>query len=125
MPLGAPIGSGLGIQNVNNLRIIREFARVPGLKTEVILNGWPKDEKVFDGADAVVFYMDGGAKHEAVQVGRRRLDMLHTLSGGSGAVLRRPEPRQTSCCLRPPVPDLRDKSRFGPRQTLSLREKDS
>jgi thiazole synthase len=29
MPLGAPIGSGLGIQNVNNLRIIREFARVP------------------------------------------------------------------------------------------------
>src|SRR5437899_9420046 len=27
MPLGAPIGSGLGIQNVNNLRIIREFAR--------------------------------------------------------------------------------------------------
>jgi thiazole synthase len=29
MPLGAPIGSGLGIQNFNNLRIIREFARVP------------------------------------------------------------------------------------------------
>ena len=29
MPLGAPIGSGLGIQNVNNLRIIREIARVP------------------------------------------------------------------------------------------------
>src|SRR5438128_9412972 len=27
MPLGAPIGSGLGIQNINNLRIIREFAR--------------------------------------------------------------------------------------------------
>src|SRR6188508_1555398 len=29
MPLGAPIGSGLGIQNVNNIRIIREFTRVP------------------------------------------------------------------------------------------------
>jgi thiazole synthase len=29
MPLGAPIGSGLGIQNPNNIRIIREFARVP------------------------------------------------------------------------------------------------
>ena len=29
MPLGAPIGSGLGIQNVNTLRIIREFSRVP------------------------------------------------------------------------------------------------
>jgi len=29
MPLGAPIGSGLGIQNANNIRIIREFAHVP------------------------------------------------------------------------------------------------
>jgi thiazole synthase len=29
MPLGAPIGSGLGIQNTNNIRIIREQARVP------------------------------------------------------------------------------------------------
>jgi thiazole synthase len=29
MPLGAPIGSGLGIQNANNFRIIREFSRVP------------------------------------------------------------------------------------------------
>src|ERR1700681_494988 len=29
MPLGAPIGSGLGIQNANNIRIIRESARVP------------------------------------------------------------------------------------------------
>ena len=29
MPLGAPIGSGLGIQNPNNIRIIREFAKVP------------------------------------------------------------------------------------------------
>ncbi len=29
MPLGAPIGSGLGIQNVNNIRIIREAVRVP------------------------------------------------------------------------------------------------
>ena len=29
MPLGAPIGSGLGIQNPNNLSIIKEQARVP------------------------------------------------------------------------------------------------
>jgi thiazole synthase len=29
MPLGAPIGSGLGIQNQNNIRIIREFSKVP------------------------------------------------------------------------------------------------
>src|SRR5258705_1097100 len=29
MPLGAPIGSGLGIQNPNNILIIREFTQVP------------------------------------------------------------------------------------------------
>src|SRR5438045_9129051 len=49
---------------------------VPSVKTEIILNGWPKDETIFDRADAVVFYMDGGAKHEAVQEDRRRLDMI-------------------------------------------------
>ena len=29
MPLGAPIGSGLGVQNRNNLAIIREQAQIP------------------------------------------------------------------------------------------------
>lgn len=29
MPLGAPIGSGLGIQNPNNIRIIKEAAHIP------------------------------------------------------------------------------------------------
>ena len=29
MPLAAPIGSGLGIQNPNNIAIIKEFAKVP------------------------------------------------------------------------------------------------
>src|SRR5207342_3129397 len=29
MPLGAPIGSGLGIQNPNNIRIIKEQSKVP------------------------------------------------------------------------------------------------
>lgn len=49
---------------------------VPSLRVELVLGGWPKDEKIFDGADAVVFYMDGGAKHDAVQEGRRRLDLI-------------------------------------------------
>lgn len=52
------------------------LADVPAVKCEIVLNGWPQDEKVFAGADAVVFYMDGGARHEAVQEGRRRLDLI-------------------------------------------------
>ena len=54
MPLGAPIGSGLGIQNVNNIRIIREQAKVP-----VILDagvGVPSDAAIAMelGADGVL-----------------------------------------------------------------------
>jgi hypothetical protein len=31
------------------------------------LNGWPKDPSAFDNADAILFYMDGGANHPAIQ----------------------------------------------------------
>lgn len=49
---------------------------VPGLKTEFVLNGWPKNETVFENADAVVFYMDGGGRHEVVQENGRRLKLI-------------------------------------------------
>jgi Trehalose utilisation len=58
-------------------KCLRDF---PGLKTEVVLNGWPKDEGVFNDANAVVFYMDGGAKHEVVQEGQRRLNLVDGLT---------------------------------------------
>lgn len=47
-----------------------------GLDTFAVLNGWPKDEAVFSDADVVVFYMDGGGRHEAVQEGGRRLKLI-------------------------------------------------
>ncbi|MEO7298244.1 MAG: ThuA domain-containing protein [Verrucomicrobiota bacterium] len=40
---------------------------VPGIKTEIHLNGWPEDKNFFDGADAVVLYMDGGEAHPLLQ----------------------------------------------------------
>ena len=48
----------------------------PQLKVEVVLNGWPMDEGVFADADGVVFYMDGGGKHEAVQQDGARLSKI-------------------------------------------------
>ena len=33
----------------------------------VQLNGWPSDESIFEGADAVVIYADGGGRHPALQ----------------------------------------------------------
>ena len=34
--------------------------RDPRLDVQFVLNGWPKDERIFEGMAAVVFYMDGG-----------------------------------------------------------------
>ena len=36
---------------------------LPGIKTRVHAGGWPKDSSIFDGASAVVLYMDGGGRH--------------------------------------------------------------
>ncbi len=52
---------------------LKDFQSV---STHVVTNGWPKDEVVFDNADAVIFYMDGGKAHEIVQEGDRRKNMV-------------------------------------------------
>jgi thiazole synthase len=54
MPLGAPIGSGLGIQNVNNMRIIREFARVPMIVDAGVGTASDASLAMEIGADAVL-----------------------------------------------------------------------
>jgi thiazole synthase len=54
MPLGAPIGSGLGIQNVNNIRIIREFSRVPVIVDAGVGTASDASLAMELGADAVL-----------------------------------------------------------------------
>lgn len=49
---------------------------VPDLEVKVLLNGWPKDESVFENASSVIFYMDGGKRHEVVQEEGRRLKIV-------------------------------------------------
>jgi type 1 glutamine amidotransferase len=41
--------------------------KVAGIQAIVVTNGWPKDESVFAGAAAVLFYADGGGGHPAIQ----------------------------------------------------------
>ena len=48
----------------------------PGLDVRIVLNGWPTDESVFADADAVVFYMDGGGRHEVVLEEGRRMQLV-------------------------------------------------
>jgi thiazole synthase len=70
MPLGAPIGSGLGIQNRNNLRIIREQARVPVIVDAGV--GTASDAAVAMelGADAVLMNTAIAGAREPVAMAR-------------------------------------------------------
>ena len=47
----------------------------PLVQVEVVKNGWPEDETIFDQADGIVFYMDGGGGHELVKQDGRRLKL--------------------------------------------------
>jgi type 1 glutamine amidotransferase len=51
--------------------------KVPALSATYYLSGWPEDKKAFDGADAIVLYMDGGSGHPAVE--RENLEQLSAL----------------------------------------------
>lgn len=53
---------------------------VPDVDVQFVLNGWPKDESILDKADAIVFFMDGGGRHEIVQEDGRRLKQLEKLA---------------------------------------------
>jgi len=53
----------------------------PAYETVVVKDGWPTDEKVLEGANAIVIYCDGGANHPALP----HVDLLGRLSSkGTG-----------------------------------------
>lgn len=66
--------------NAGSLLLARCLRDVPGMATQVSLNGWPQDDAAFTDVDAVVFYMDGGARHEVVQENGRRLAVVDGLA---------------------------------------------
>lgn len=62
------------------------LAQTPGVRTEFVRDGWPADEKVFDGAAAVVFYTDGGGKQAFLQTPERVARMQRLADAGVGLV---------------------------------------
>jgi type 1 glutamine amidotransferase len=48
--------------------------QTPGVTTVMTKDGWPKNEKVFEGAKAIVFFSDGRGGHPLAKPGR--LDVL-------------------------------------------------
>ena len=60
---------------------------VPGVNVTVVSNGWPKDEKAFEGADAVVVFCTGGDGHLLTQASRRQtLDGVLKNGAGFGTI---------------------------------------
>jgi hypothetical protein len=55
----------------------------PSVRTTVCRDGWPKDESVFEGAAAIVLFMDGADKHPVLP----HLNTLEKLvRGGAGLI---------------------------------------
>jgi len=71
--------------NAGTLLLEKCLRQNKGLETVVVKGGWPEDEKVFDGAAAIVLYMDGGAKHPLI-LGDRLETMGKLMRKGVGLV---------------------------------------
>jgi type 1 glutamine amidotransferase len=57
-----------------------------GVKTVLVKDGWPSDEKVFEGAKAVVFYMDGGGRAPHTQSPEKMNAVQKLVDKGIGIV---------------------------------------
>jgi len=53
--------------NAGCILLHQRLQNIPGLQTTLITNGWPADNAVFQGADGIFLYMDGGGGHPAVR----------------------------------------------------------
>jgi type 1 glutamine amidotransferase len=68
------------------VRLLQQCLRnQPGIESRFVLNGWPKDTSVFDGADAIVFFMDGGGGHPVIQDDRLQV-LERYMKQGAGMV---------------------------------------
>jgi thiazole synthase len=103
MPLGAPLGSGLGIQNANNIRIIREFSKVPVIVDAGVGTASDASLAMELGADAVLMNTAiAGAKDPVAMARAMRL----SVEAGRLAYLAGRIPRKMYATASSPVEGL-------------------
>ena len=100
MPLGAPIGSGLGIQNPNNIRIIREFARVPLIVDAGVGTASDATVAMELGADGVLMNTAIAGAQDAVAMAEA---MKHAVIAGRLAYLAGRIPRKMYATASSPI----------------------
>jgi type 1 glutamine amidotransferase len=59
--------------------------QTPNVFPVMARDGWPKNPKTFEGAKAVVFYMDGGSGHPIIQKDHKEV-VQKVIDGGAGFV---------------------------------------
>ena len=61
--------------------ILQKLLKQNGINAVMARDGWPKDDKVFDGAVAVMIYADGGGGHPMLRKSgdKSRLDLMKAL----------------------------------------------
>ncbi|HEX5108001.1 MAG TPA: thiazole synthase [Vicinamibacterales bacterium] len=103
MPLGALIGSGLGIQNVNNIRIIREFVKIPMIVDAGVGTASDASLAMELGADGVLMNTAiAGAQHPVAMAEA----MKHAVVAGRLAWLSGRIPRKMYATASSPVEGL-------------------
>jgi len=100
MPLGAPIGSGLGIQNPNNIRIIREFSKVPVIVDAGVGTASDAALAMELGADGVLMNTAIAGAGQPVQMAEA---MRHAVIAGRLAYLSGRIPRKMYATASSPV----------------------
>jgi thiazole synthase len=100
MPLGAPIGSGLGIQNPNNIRIIREFSRVPVIVDAGVGTASDASFAMELGADAVLMNTAIAGAQDPVSMAEA---MKHAVIAGRLAYVAGRIPRRMYATASSPV----------------------
>src|SRR5678809_1472198 len=103
LPLGAPIGSGLGIQNANNLRIIREFARVPVIVDAGVGTASDAALAMELGADGVLMNTAIAGAQEPIAMAEA---MKHAVIAGRLAYLSGRIPRKMYATASSPIEGL-------------------
>jgi thiazole synthase len=103
MPLGAPIGSGLGIQNPNNLLIIKEQSRVPVIVDAGVGTASDAAFAMELGADAVLMNTAIAGAKEPAQMASA---MMHAVIAGREAFLAGRIPRKRHASASSPIDGL-------------------
>lgn len=67
--------------------LARLLAQTPGVEPVLVRDGWPEDERVFDGASALVFYCGGGGKQPFLRSPERIARLQALVDRGVGVVM--------------------------------------